>query len=970
MLRSLVRLASPRLVGCIATSLLVLGGFNPLAAAVKLSNLDVPALGATDGAAITSGNYIAQPFRTTAVGPFELSYVTLRMSAGSDGSGQFFVAIYAGEQAPAALAVNGLLSGSANPLTRGDYVYSASGLTLDPDTTYWIVAGVSSGAGSYRWSKAANTSYTVTEWTKVDQLGASSDRGASWLGSPVSDGGLTPTQFSINNASSGAQTFAGADNFDDNDLGTIGVGNRWRFDAELFGAGSTAFGNRNGRLEFTAPANTRSARALGWISPSSSGGAYGFDWIATVDVKNATTPVTGYTLAGLEAYTLYSDASSVISNSAYYGIYVRRVGAATTILAERGVWSATANDYVRSAITSQEIAGTGGYLRLQWTAATRTLVAGFSADGISFSTVRSFALGGADAGLGAPFASGFGLELTGVADARPEVTAGAITFDNMTVSTSFPPAITVQPVGATVDEGQSATLSVGVSGSRPLTYQWFKNDVAVAGATAASLRFATTEAADAGSYKVTVTNSEGAATSAAATLQVTSPLTITSQPRSLVGAATGNATFSVTATAAAGVPITYQWLRNGVLIRGATAPTLTVAASNYGAYSVFVSTSRGTLRSATAGLIPPEYAILTAPVISRQPQGISIPVGSWGVLRVVASGYPPPVYQWRLNGAIIPGAINPTLAISNTQPEDAGSYTVTISSTAGSVVSNAAIVSVTEGFSRQLNISTRGYAGAEFNTLIPAFVISGSNSKRLLIRAAGPALAAFGVGGTLADPQIAVVSNGTQVLTNDNWADDATNAAAVRAAAASVGAFAFADGSKDAAAVVTLPPGSGSILVTGVGGATGEAIVEVYDLDASDATRSRLVNLSTRAFVPATGNPLISGFVVQGAVAKTVLIRATGPTLADFGVSGTLAAPKLTIFDNDGKEIVSNTGWESAGISNAIIAASQSVGAFALSRGSADSAVLTTLAPGNYTAQVTGADGTGGVTLVEVYELP
>jgi hypothetical protein len=218
--------------------------------------------------------------------------------------------------------------------------------------------------------------------------------------------------------------------------------------------------------------------------------------------------------------------------------------------------------------------------------------------------------------------------------------------------------------------------------------------------------------------------------------------------------------------------------------------------------------------------------------------------------------------------------------------------------------------------------------------------------------------------------ELEIKSGGVTVLTNDNWSTDAVNAAAVRAAATSVAAFPFAEGSRDAAVVVNLPPGSTSILVTGVGGATGEAIVEVYDLDASDPARSRLANLSTRAFVPTGGLPLISGFVVQGVVAKPVLVRATGPALAGFGVAGAMARPRLTLFDSGGRPLATNIGWESAGISNAIIAAGAGVGAFPLTRGSADSVIFTVLPPGGYTAQIEGADGTGGVALIEVYELP
>ena len=921
------------------------------------------------GVTVNVNAHKAQPFRTTATGPFEITTLTLRMTQGTNGAGGFSVAIYAGESAPARLVTNGRLAGESNPLAAGNYTYTASGLTLDPDTTYWIVAGVTSGAGSYRWGTAANATYQIAEWAKDERFGQSADAGAGWSVAPST----LPYYFAISNAATGAITFAGSDNFDDNDLGVIAPGFRWRFNTVSAGSTGTAFTNRNGVLEFTSSNAGRNARFLGWITPTSSGGNYGYDWVATIEARNSTVPTAGYTLAGFEIYTL--SALTQGGPNAYYGIYLANfssVGGSTRVMAERGVYSAASGDYVRSSeFTAMPTPGQrAGWLRLQWTAATRTLVAAFSSNGRDFTPVRTFAVGGADAGPGAPFANGFGLQVDCVTDGGARVAAGEIEFDNISVVTNVSPAITAQPASLAVTAGQAASFAAEVSGSRPLTYQWFRNDVALAGATSPALRLASATAADAGAYKLTATNSLGSVTTVAATLTVTSPVTITTQPSDTSASLGSSASFTVAATGSG--PLTYQWRRNGVNLPGATAATLTVnpiTAVSYGTYSVLVASATGSLDSAPAQLLSTSVPA-TVPTITQQPRGVTINAGTTLVLSVAATGVPTPTYQWSANGATLPGATSPTLVLNNVQAADSGAYTVTVSTLLGRVTSEAAVVSVGDGFSRQLNISTRGFAGTGADTLIPAFVIAGANSKRLLIRAAGPALAAFGVGGTIADPQIAVVSNGTQVLTNDNWSTDTANAAAVRAAATAVGAFPFAEGSKDAAVVVTLPPGSGSILVTGVGGATGEAIVEVYDLDESDAARSRLVNLSTRAFVPATGNPLISGFVVQGLVAKAVLIRATGPALAGFGLPGTLAQPKLTIFNNDGVALATNTGWESSGIANAIINASTSVGAFPLTRGTADSVVLAVLPPGNYTAQIVGADATGGVALVEVYELP
>jgi hypothetical protein len=114
-------------------------------------------------------------------------------------------------------------------------------------------------------------------------------------------------------------------------------------------------------------------------------------------------------------------------------------------------------------------------------------------------------------------------------------------------------------------------------------------------------------------------------------------------------------------------------------------------------------------------------------------------------------------------------------------------------------------------------------------TLIAGFTIAGNAPKTMLIRGVGPTLATFGVTGVLADPQIAVFSGSTQVASNDNWETGASTAAQISAASAQVGEFPLPAGSKDAALLVTLPPGSYTVVVTGVGNTTGVALVEVYD---------------------------------------------------------------------------------------------------------------------------------------------
>lgn len=130
---------------------------------------------------------------------------------------------------------------------------------------------------------------------------------------------------------------------------------------------------------------------------------------------------------------------------------------------------------------------------------------------------------------------------------------------------------------------------------------------------------------------------------------------------------------------------------------------------------------------------------------------------------------------------------------------------------------------------RLVNVSTLGFVGTGDNVLTPGFVIRGSGAKLVLIRAVGPGLAPLGVTDLLADPQLSVfaASSNSVIATNNDWG----STAALKATFAAAGAFAFPEGSRDAALVVTLPPGAYTVVTSGVGNTTGNALVEVYDLD-------------------------------------------------------------------------------------------------------------------------------------------
>jgi len=307
--------------------------------------------------------------------------------------------------------------------------------------------------------------------------------------------------------------------------------------------------------------------------------------------------------------------------------------------------------------------------------------------------------------------------------------------------------------------------------------------------------------------------------------------------------------------------------------------------------------------------------------------------------------------------------IQPTNSGANPLVVDLGYFSLNSS---GELTYTVPATSVPTSTARLINISTRSPVGGASETQIAGFVIGGTAAKTVLIRASGPALDAFNVAGTLPDPVLTLFSGPTQLATNTGWGTSA-NAADIMTTAAAVGAFSWSSGSADSAILVTLQPGAYTAQVTSASGDTGVALVEVYDGNAS-APGSELVNISTRSSVGTGANIQIAGFVIEGSQAKTVLIRASGPALTTFDVSGVLLDPSVTLLDNAQHVVATNTAWGTASNAADISTTAASVGAFPWASGSEDSAILVTLQPGNYTAEVSGADGDSGVALVEVYD--
>jgi hypothetical protein len=368
--------------------------------------------------------------------------------------------------------------------------------------------------------------------------------------------------------------------------------------------------------------------------------------------------------------------------------------------------------------------------------------------------------------------------------------------------------------------------------------------------------------------------------------------------------------------------------------------------------------------------------------ITRHPASLTVAPRSGALFSVEALGAPPLAYQWLLNGAPIPGATRSIFSLTNVSANNAGTYTVAITSSAATATSDPATLALSSTPTRLANISTRGTTTAGANILIGGFVVSGTaaQTRQMLIRVIGPSLAGapFNVPGALANPGLELYAgtNRNPVLTNDNWGTQTAGPAqvtAIQQATARAGAFALPVNSLDAAVLATLTPGTYTVQATvpaATPAPTGVVLIEVYDVTVGGPTGPRAMNVSTRGFVGTGSNSLIAGFVVTGAVSRRMLIRGAGPTLAGMGVPGPLADPQLTLVAQaTGQAIRTNDNWASGDDASIIASAATAAGAFPFASNSRDAAMIIMLEPGAYTVQLSGVGNTTGVGIVEVYDV-
>jgi CSLREA domain-containing protein len=252
------------------------------------------------------------------------------------------------------------------------------------------------------------------------------------------------------------------------------------------------------------------------------------------------------------------------------------------------------------------------------------------------------------------------------------------------------------------------------------------------------------------------------------------------------------------------------------------------------------------------------------------------------------------------------------------------------------------------------NISTRVLVGTGDNALIGGFIITGTQPKKVIVRAIGPSLAGQGIAGTLADPILELHGSGGFVtITNDNWRSDQE--------AEIIATTIPPSNDLESAIVATLPANNSAYtaIVRGANNGTGVGLVEAYDLDRT--VDSKLANISTRGQVLTGDNVMIAGMIVLGGGTQRVIVRAIGPSLT---VPGKLEDPTLELRDGNGSLIRANDNWRSDQEAEIVATGIPPTNDL-------ESALVAMLPAGeaSYTATVRGVNGTTGVALVEIYAL-
>lgn len=548
----------------------------------------------------------------------------------------------------------------------------------------------------------------------------------------------------------------------------------------------------------------------------------------------------------------------------------------------------------------------------------------------------------------------------------------------------IPATIETSPASVSVLAGTNAQLTVAANGSPAPVFQWYKDGVAIAGATDATLDLPNAQAAAAGSYSVTAANVLGSATSSAAVVSVTNG-TYAGEYFGTVGnngkfalhvRNTGTAVLLGT-TGASGGALLGQKLTiddNGQVhgVAGAYVFDATIAGTGAISGTLTPATGSGATLTVTGSKSSMTGA---AQAFSGYYQAGAAGGSAAAAFVVDAAGNTFVVTQ---AGGSLDSGSGITSGAGQSTVTTAGGQTITttfssgvasaaLTPSSGSATTLTGINDVAAPGLRFREISARAQVGTGDDVAIVGFNVAGGAPDDVLIRGIGPTLGMFGVSGTLPNPTLELYKGASLLTSNTGWTS--TSAIDLALATARGGAFPLPWASADSALHVSLSPGAYTAILKSASGTTsGVGLLELYDLS-NASVGQRLTNISARATVGAGAATLIAGVAVEGSQPKRVLIRAVGPGLSAFGISKALAKPVLTVYSGT-KVVAQNTGWTTSADAATVTSASAVVGTFVLGATSADSAMVINLSPGLYTVQVTSGDGSTGTAMVEIYELP
>ena len=261
------------------------------------------------------------------------------------------------------------------------------------------------------------------------------------------------------------------------------------------------------------------------------------------------------------------------------------------------------------------------------------------------------------------------------------------------------------------------------------------------------------------------------------------------------------------------------------------------------------------------------------------------------------------------------------------------------------------------------NVSTRLPVGTDDNVLIEGFIVQGpaGSTKKIIVRAIGPSLAPFGIADALANPTLEIHDAGNAIVAaNDDWRTTQIGGLITGDQSAAISASQLSPNNDlESAVIADLASGSYTAVVRGLGNTTGTGVVDAYDLSA--ASPARLANIATRGLIQPGDKLMIAGFIVQNGPVKAV-IRAIGPSLAAFGITNALPDTTLQLRDQNGAIVLENDDWKTDQKQELLNTGLQPTNDL-------EAALVTTLQPGQYTAQVRGKDEATGIGVVQVYFL-